>query len=129
MTGLAVGLMIAAFAGFFRLRVETDFSKNFRESSLLVQSLDYFESRLGGVGNWEVHFSAPEELDDESLDRLRALAKDLRELELEDGHAADQGHYACGRARLHSGHRGPDGSAQTVSAEGVPAGIRPRAVQ
>lgn len=84
-TGLAVGLMIAAFAGFFRLRVETDFSKNFRESSLLVQSLDYFESRLGGVGNWEVHFSAPDELDDESLDRLRALATDLRELELEDG--------------------------------------------
>ncbi|MFG0333845.1 MAG: RND family transporter, partial [Maioricimonas sp. JB049] len=84
-SALAVTLMGMALAGFFHLRVETDFSKNFRDSSRLVKSLDYFESRLGGVGNWEVHFTAPAEIDQESLDRLRTLAGDLRALQLEDG--------------------------------------------
>lgn len=74
-----------AMAGLFRLSVETDFSKNFRASSPIVQALVYFETHLGGVGSWEVAFDAPSELNDEFLDELRDLADELRDLTLPDG--------------------------------------------
>jgi predicted RND superfamily exporter protein len=61
-----------------RLRVETDFSRNFREESELVQSLDFVESRLGGAGTWEVNFPAPNPLTDEFLGTVRTLATRLR---------------------------------------------------
>lgn len=75
----AAGLAAFAAAGFLRLQVETDFSRNFRGSSPIVESLRYVESRLGGAGNWEVNFAAPHELTDEYLDRVSALAERLRE--------------------------------------------------
>lgn len=78
-------LMAATGAGLFRLRVETDFSKNFRESTPTVQSLRFFERHLGGVGTWEVNFPAPEELNEESLQPVRELAAALREIKLPDG--------------------------------------------
>ncbi len=68
-----------AAAGFLRLRVETDFSRNFRSSSPIVQSLRYVESKLGGAGNWEVNFSAPDELTEAYLARVTGLADRLRE--------------------------------------------------
>lgn len=76
----AVSLLVAAFAGlgFLWLRIETDFSKNFRQDSPIVRSLNFVESRLGGAGTWEVNFSAPEELDAEFLGRVRGLADRLR---------------------------------------------------
>jgi len=62
---LGLLLMLAALPGFAKLRLETDFSKNFRESSEIVQSLQFVETKLGGAGIWEVNFPAPpvEELD------------------------------------------------------------------
>ncbi len=76
----AVSLIVVAFAGlgFLRLHLETDFSKNFRAGSPIVQSLDFVESRLGGAGSWEVNFPAPEELDAEFLDRVKTFAERLR---------------------------------------------------
>jgi predicted RND superfamily exporter protein len=78
-------LMAATGAGLFRLRVETDFSRNFRESTPIVQSLQFFEHHLGGAGTWEVNFPAPEELNDDSLEPVRGLTAALREIELADG--------------------------------------------
>ncbi|MGQ0635754.1 MAG: efflux RND transporter permease subunit [Planctomycetaceae bacterium] len=78
---------IAALAGMSRIRVETDFSRNFRESSPIVRALDFVEQRLGGAGTWEVNFDAPEELDDEYLERVSRLAQRLRDIELSNGHA------------------------------------------
>ena len=78
--------------GLFRLKVETDFSKNFRETSPLVQSLNFIETRLGGVGTWELNFPAPAELNEEYLQALRLLAEELRELKWpanEEGISAD----------------------------------------
>jgi predicted RND superfamily exporter protein len=77
----AVSLIVVAFAslGFLRLRVETDFSKNFRAGSPIVRSLDFVESRLGGAGSWEVNFPAPEVLDAEFLDRVNNFAERLRQ--------------------------------------------------
>ena len=75
------GLSVFCTAGLFRLEVETDFSKNFRASSPIVQSLDFFETRLGGAGTWEVNFPAPAEFDDKFLAKVASLAADLRKLE------------------------------------------------
>ena len=86
---IAVGtalLTAASVAGVLRLKVETDFSKNFKADSPIVKSLDYFEERLGGAGSWEVNFPAPaagEELDGAYLAKVRALAAALRGLEVE----------------------------------------------
>ena len=73
-------LLIAGVAGlgFLRLRVETDFSKNFRANSPIVQSLEFVESRLGGAGTWEVNFPTPENIDTAFLDHVRMLANRLR---------------------------------------------------
>lgn len=67
--------------GMTDLEVETDFSKNFRAQSPVVQALDFFETHLGGAGNWEVNFSAPAELTDEYLEKVRAFTAELRTLE------------------------------------------------
>ncbi|WP_010587402.1 efflux RND transporter permease subunit [Schlesneria paludicola] len=83
---LLVGAGMAALtafcgAGLFYLKVETDFSKNFRANSPIVRSLDLFETRLGGAGTWEVNFPAPNELDPDFLSEVRELAAELRDLE------------------------------------------------
>lgn len=68
-----------AIPGILSLQVETDFSRNFRESSEIVQSLKFVEGRLGGAGNWEVSFDAPEKLTDEFLESVKQLTQKLRE--------------------------------------------------
>lgn len=83
MSILAIVLASVSLLGFFRLHVETDFSKNFRASSPIVQGLDFVETRLGGAGTWEVNFAAPAELTTEYLDQVRELAARLRELEID----------------------------------------------
>lgn len=87
---VGLGLMLIAVPGLFRLRIETDFSRNFRESSEIVQSLQFVESRLGGAGIWEVNFPAPglEDLDEAFLDRVRAFTAELREVKDSRGEPA-----------------------------------------
>ncbi len=80
--------VIASF-GIKFVRVETDFSQNFRQGSPIIESLDYFESRFGGVGTWEINFSAPAVLDEEYLNRVQNLASQLRALEVNPN--GDQG--------------------------------------
>lgn len=77
-TVCAVFIVLLAAVGMTRLRVETDFSRNFRDESELVQSLNFVESRLGGAGTWEVNFKAPASLTDEFLGTVRDLAARLR---------------------------------------------------
>lgn len=76
---LAAVFLLAGF-GFLRLRVETDFSKNFREASPLVQSLRFVERELGGAGTFEVNFPVPEEITTDVIDDVRQLTAALREL-------------------------------------------------
>ncbi len=82
---LVVALFAFGIAGLFRLEVETDFSKNFRASSPIVQSLDFVETRLGGAGTWEVNFPAPERLTVDYLAKVRTLAAELRGLRITGG--------------------------------------------
>ncbi|MSR56411.1 MAG: hypothetical protein EXS05_01905 [Planctomycetaceae bacterium] len=83
--GVCVVVTIVSLAGMTRIRVETDFSRNFRRSSPIVQAIDFVEDNLGGAGTWEVNFPAPARLDDAYLERVRELAQKLREIELIDG--------------------------------------------
>jgi len=71
-------LMLVAGWGFRSLHVETDFSKNFSESSPIIQSLNFIEQELGGAGSWEINFPAPEKLTIKYLDSVRILSKRLR---------------------------------------------------
>lgn len=87
---ICAALFAAAIPGVLRLEIETDFSKNFKESSNIVQSLRFVEGRLGGAGSWEVSFDTPEEtsehfvLNDDFLDQVRRLTEALRELTADD---------------------------------------------
>jgi hypothetical protein len=78
--GSVVVLSIASFFGLFRLRLDTDFTRNFRSSSPIVQALDFVENRLGGAGTWEINFPAPHELTPEYLAKVRSFAGRLRTL-------------------------------------------------
>ncbi len=69
--------------GLFIMQVETDFSKNFRESSPIVQSLKFVESNLGPAGSWDVAFDVPNPITNDFLDSTRELTDRLQELSSE----------------------------------------------
>ncbi len=69
--------------GLFIMQVETDFSKNFRESSPIVQSLKFIETHLGPAGSWDVSFDVPDPITTEFLDSTRELTDRLQELSAE----------------------------------------------
>ena len=69
--------------GLFIMQVETDFSKNFRESSPIVQSLKFIETHLGPAGSWDVSFDVPDPITAEFLDNTRELTDRLHELSAE----------------------------------------------
>jgi predicted RND superfamily exporter protein len=77
-------LSILAISGSFLTDVETDFTKNFRSDSPVVESYAFIETRLGGAGVWDVIIPAPETLDDAYLQRVRDLEDQLRAIELPD---------------------------------------------
>ena len=71
-------LLALTIAGIFRIRAETDFTRNFRRSSEVVVAYNFVEERLGGVGTMQLDFSAPDGLTPELADRLRKLEARLR---------------------------------------------------
>jgi predicted RND superfamily exporter protein len=71
----AAGLLSS---GVYRMQVETDFTRNFRQDSPVVTSYEFVESRLGGAGVWDVILPAPAELDLPYLRRVRKLEQRLR---------------------------------------------------
>ncbi len=80
------GLVLIGFtvlaSGMARLRVETDFTRNFREGSRILRAYQFVEERLGGAGVIDVVIPAPKNLDREFLGRIDALQASLRELKL-----------------------------------------------
>jgi uncharacterized protein len=71
-------LVVAAMTGMRWLSVETDFTKNFRDSSPTVASYEMVESRLGGAGVWDVLVPAREPIDADQLDAVDRLGERLR---------------------------------------------------
>ena len=74
---LTLALAAVAIAGSMRLEIETDFTKNFRQSSPLVQSYDFIERELGGAGVWDLIVPAPEKLDARFLRRVARSRRSL----------------------------------------------------
>ncbi|APZ91125.1 efflux RND transporter permease subunit [Fuerstiella marisgermanici] len=84
-TGIVcAALFVVAIPGVFRLQLETDFSRNFKKSSTIVQALEFIETRLGGAGSWEVSFDTPEKLTDSFLRDIQRLTDQLHELTDDD---------------------------------------------
>jgi hypothetical protein len=77
--GLSAAVTALAVAGMAWLEVETDFTRNFRRSSAIVQSYDMVESRLGGAGVWDVLVPAGDTIDGAALSRLARLEHRLRD--------------------------------------------------
>jgi predicted RND superfamily exporter protein len=73
---LAVSLLTAA--GSARLEVESDFTKNFRADSPIVESYEFVESNLGGAGVWDVLIPLEQSLDWEDLQRVLRFEERLR---------------------------------------------------
>lgn len=64
---------VAGSAGVYRLELETDFTKNFREGSHIVRAYEIVETDLGGAGIWDIFLPAPPKLDFGYLQRVRRL--------------------------------------------------------
>ena len=79
---LAVSALVVLVTalGCFYLEVETDFTRNFRPNSSIVQSYSLVESNLGGAGVWDVIVPAPhpDYLNADYLRHLRRLENHLR---------------------------------------------------
>ena len=76
---LATAGVGAAIAGMRWLEVETDFTRNFRQSSPIVASYDMIESRLGGAGVWDVLVPTTEPIDGTVLAGVARLEHRLRD--------------------------------------------------
>ena len=85
-TGACIFLLTAAAVpGILWLTIQTEFSRNFRQSSSIVQSLRFIERHLGEAGTWEVAFDTPEELSDAFLEDVTELTEQLKVVAEKDG--------------------------------------------
>lgn len=83
-TSISCLLLIAATApGLLMMQVETDFSRNFRDSSPILQALRFVESELGPAGTWDVSFDVPRPLTSDFLDTTHQLTQRLKALNSE----------------------------------------------
>jgi predicted RND superfamily exporter protein len=69
---------LLAAVGSTRLQVETDFTKNFRRDSPVVEAYEFVEDRLGGAGVWDIILPAPPRLDSAYVARVRQLEEQLQ---------------------------------------------------
>jgi predicted RND superfamily exporter protein len=81
---LTVLIAIVASIGAWRLEVETDFTRNFRRGSPVVESYEFVETRLGGAGVWDIILPAPATLDSDYVARVRKLEDQLRAITVAD---------------------------------------------
>ncbi len=71
--------VVFVFVGSSRLIVETDFLRNFRQDSSLVQGYSVVEKEMGGAGVWDILLPAPAKLTSEYLDSVIVLENELRQ--------------------------------------------------
>ncbi len=76
---VVLAILAVTVAGIFRIRAETDFTRNFRRGTEVVKAFGFVEQRLGGVGTLELEFSAPGGLTPELVNRVRNVETRLRE--------------------------------------------------
>jgi len=81
---LIVGITLVTFLislwGASRLEVESDFTKNFRSSTPIVQAFDFVETELGGAGVWDIAIPAPKTLDWNYIQDVNQLERRLEQV-------------------------------------------------
>jgi len=80
-----VGVLVLAaiaIAGSTRLRVETDFLKNFQTRSPIALAYRAVETELGGAGIWDVTVPAPNVITPEYFQLVESLTRDLLAIEI-----------------------------------------------
>ncbi|MFP6603518.1 MAG: MMPL family transporter [Pirellulaceae bacterium] len=82
--GAAVVIGILAVCGLPRLKLETDFTRNFRQDSEIVGAYRFIEDHLGGSGSWDLLVPAPRWMDEKYVNRVQHLQQRLRELRMPD---------------------------------------------
>ncbi|MEX2139821.1 MAG: MMPL family transporter [Pirellulales bacterium] len=84
LVGTATAIVAAlGISGSLRLEIESDFTKNFRAGSPIVESYQMVEESFGGAGVWDLLLPAPAELDAAYLARVLRLEERLREVRVE----------------------------------------------
>ncbi len=78
---IAIGLSLV---GLNRLSTETNFIRNFRSTSVLAQSYEMVETKLGGAGVWDILLPAPDVLSREYLASILELETRLRAIQVSD---------------------------------------------
>lgn len=86
------GIYMAAFAilvwsilGSARLKVETDFLKNFQSDSPIAYAYKAVETELGGAGIWDVMLPAPDRIEEAYFDSVETLEEKLLAIEIAAG--------------------------------------------
>ncbi len=78
--GLTATLVtIAAFMGSARLEQETDFTRNFRQDSEIIQGYQFVDQEFGGAGVWDILLPAPAKIDKEFVLEVVEFENKLRE--------------------------------------------------
>ncbi len=81
---------LAAFSaiGMLMLRIETDFTKNFRSDSDIVHDAEFVESRFSGAGIMDILLPVKGDVDKPFLQRVESLEADLSNLKFPQGQRA-----------------------------------------
>lgn len=71
------GLLAASGAGFYFLKVETDFTRYFSQDAPVLEGYRFVENHLGGAGSIQVVVDAPDDLTPEYLEKIAQCQADL----------------------------------------------------
>ncbi len=92
-----LGLFLFSLLGIQRLRIETDFTRNFREHTPIVKSYELVESKLGGAGVCDIVLPAPRTLNWKYMRNVLELQRRLRErVQVTD----EEGHQVAGLTKV-----------------------------
>lgn len=89
----AIVLLLVGLTGSIRLKVETDFLKNFQANSPIAQAYRAVETELGGAGIWDVMVPAPIPITEDYFDRVVEMEKELLAIQVP---AKDKGGESLG---------------------------------
>ena len=70
-------IVVALMSGSIRLERETDFTRNFRQDSPLIQGYRFVETKFDGAGVWDISLTAPRQLDLKFLSKILHFEKQL----------------------------------------------------
>lgn len=87
-TGAVLAICVFSILGFFRLEVETDFTRYFRQKNWLVSAYELVEKELGGAGVWEIAMPAPQDINRDYLAAVLRLEDRLRQEVVVSGQSA-----------------------------------------